>query len=121
MKMMKDAELIAKYEGATEIYALNRKKKMTEKEKLFDAAVALFSPLPGIVEEADLVADMGTYFLVKKENQEILVRVQGEELAEEIVTGKLEYKSKSVFIYDRNQYAISKELISGKARFTLNV
>ena len=63
MKIMKQEELVAKYEGAVVIYALQRKNKMTNKEKAFDWAVALLSPLPGIVEEADQVADMGSDIL----------------------------------------------------------
>ena len=100
---------------------MQRKKKLTKKEKIFDWAVALFSPLPGIVDEADHVADMGAYFLVHKDDEEILVRVQGEEIFEETVTDKLDKKSEKVFVYDGNQYAVFKELISGKTSFTLNI
>lgn len=72
MTFMKDEELVERYKGAVAIYALERKKKLTKKEKIFDWAIALFSPLPGIV-------------------------------------------------YDGNQYAVFKELISGKTIFTLNI
>lgn len=121
MKFMKDEELVERYKGAVAIYALQRKKKLTKKEKIFDWAVALFSPLPSIVDEADHVADMGAYFLVHKDDEEILVRVQGEEIFEETVTDKLDKKSEKVFVYDGNQYAVFKELISGKTSFTLNI
>lgn len=65
------------------------------------------------------MADLGAYFLVKKENEDILVRVQGENVAEEIITGKMEKKSDKIFVYDGNQYAAYKELISGKVSFVL--
>lgn len=120
MKFMKDKELVAKYEGASAIYALQRIKKLSKKEKAFDWAVALLTPFPGILEEADTLADLGAYFLVKKENEDILVRVQGENVAEEIITGKMEKKSDKIFVYDGNQYAAYKELISGKVSFVLN-
>lgn len=81
----------------------------------------MFSPLPSIVDEADHVADMGAYFPVHKDDEEILVRVQGEEIFEETVTDKLDKKSEKVFVYDGNQYAVFKELISGKTIFTLNI
>lgn len=58
---------------------------------------------------------------MEKDGEEILVRVQGEEVLEETVTGKLEKKSEKVFVYDGNQYAVFKELISGKRSFTLNI
>ena len=121
MGIVRDEDLIAKYEGAKAIYALQRKKKMSAKEKAFDWAVALLSPLLGVVEEADQIADMGTYFLVENETEELLVRVQGTEIEEENVTGKLQKKSDKIFIYENNQYAVSKELISGKVSFTLNI
>lgn len=120
MKFMKDEELVEKYKGATAIYSLMRNKKMSKKEKAFDWAVALLSPLPGIVEEADMVADMGAYFLVKKDGEELLVRVEGMEISEENITGKFEKKSDKIFIYDGNQYAAVKELISGKTSFVVN-
>lgn len=121
MKFMKDKELVEKYEGASAIYALQRIKKLSKKEKAFDWGVALLTPFPGILEEADALADLGAYFLVKKENEDILVRVQGENVAEEIITGKMEKKSDKIFVYDDNQYAAYKELISGKVSFVLNV
>jgi len=121
MGILRYEDIVAKYEGANAIYALQRKKKLSGKEKAFDWAVALLSPLPGIVEEADKVADMGSYFLVETNGEQTLVRVSGEETAEEVVTGKITKKSDKVFIYEDCQYAFFKELISGKALFTLNI
>lgn len=118
---MRTEELITKYEGATAIYALQRRKKMTTKEKVFDWTVTLFTQLPGIVEEADFVSDMGSYFWIQKSGKDILVRVGKKDVIEEDMTGKFEKKSDRIIIYDGNQYAIFKELISGKAFFTLNV
>lgn len=121
MKILRYEDIVAKYEGANAIYALQRKKKLSGKEKVFDWAVVLLSPLPGIVEQSDMVADMGAYFLVDKNGEQTLVRVSGEDIAEEVITGKLTKKSDKVFIYEDCQYAIFKELISGKAFFTLNI
>lgn len=121
MGILRDEGIVEKYEGANAIYALQRKKKLNGKEKMFDFVVAMFTPLPGIVEEADMVADMGVYFLVEKDGEQTLVRISGEEVAEEVVTGKITKKNDKVFIYEDCQYAIYKELISGKAWFTLNI
>ena len=121
MKIVKEEELITKYEGATAIYALQRRKKLSKKEKVFDWAVALFSPLPGIVDEADMVADVGAYFWVQNASKDILVRVENGEVVEEDMTGKVNKKNDKVILYDGNQYAVFKELISGKTFFTLNI
>ena len=121
MGILKEEDIIAKYEGAKAIYALQRRKKLNGKEKAFDWAVALFSPLPGIVEEADLIADLGAYFLVVKDDEEILVRVAGEDIVEENVTGKLIRKSDKRFVYEDNKYVVFKELLSGEVSFTLNI
>ena len=123
MKLMalNEKELMRKYEGATAIYALQRRKKMSKKEHIFDFFVALFTDMPGIVEEADAVADMGAYYWVQKEGKDLLVRVGKEYVEEEDMTGKFKRKGDKKFIYDGNKYAIFKELLTGKAHFTLNV
>lgn len=102
-------ELIKKYEGANAIYLLTRTKKMNKAEMILDGAVALFTPLGGIVKEADTVADLGTYFLVEKNNDEILVRVQGEELTEELISGKYEMAGKKI-IYGNNYFKKVKNI-----------
>lgn len=94
-------DIFKKYSGAKEIHALSRTKKMTKKEILFDWLVALFTPLSGIVSEADLVADMGRYFLVVGENQNKLVRVMKEELTEQVITVDC---SKKKFVFNGNKF-----------------
>lgn len=118
---MNDEEFIAKYEGAKAIYALNRRKKSSGKAKLLDFAVCLFTPLAGVTDEVDYFTDMGDYYLVDKGSEQLLVRVHGEEITEEVVTGKIRKKSDKVFVYNKNQFAFCKDLISGKSMFTLNI
>ncbi len=123
MKLMEmnEKELMAKYEGATAIYALQRRKKMSKKEAVFDFFVSLFTDMPGIIEEADGLADMGAYYWVQKDGKDLLVRVGKETVEEEDMTGKLKKKKEKTFVYDGNKYAIFKELLTGKAYFTLNI
>lgn len=104
MEFMKDSELIAKYEGAKAIYVLTRKKIMSAKEKAFDWGVALLSPFPGVVDEADKLSDLGAYFLVINDNGEFLVRVEGRKLTEENIAGKYTAKSDKKLVYDGNIY-----------------
>lgn len=86
--MIKNEEIIERYSDAKEIWILSRRKKMSAKEHIFDAAVALLSPLPGIVEEADCFADMGGYILVVKQDRQLLVRMEKNEFEEQDMTGQ---------------------------------
>lgn len=79
-------EICEKYNGEVEIYTLLRNKKMSVKEHIFDFLVFALTPLPGIVEEADMISDLGAYYLVVGENEKKLVRVLGKELTERIIT-----------------------------------
>lgn len=74
---MNNKELIEKYSNSKEIYALMRRKKMSKKEIIFDCIVFMLTPLPGIVEAADFISDMGAYYLVVNDNSNKLVRVIG--------------------------------------------
>ncbi|MEE1154692.1 MAG: hypothetical protein UH241_06005 [Acutalibacteraceae bacterium] len=98
---MNNKEIIKKYSGAKEIYTLMRSKKLSKKEIIFDFAVALFTPFPGIVSEADLISDMGRYYLVVDENTNKLVRVQGTEITEQELPKNYNKKS---FIVNRNKF-----------------
>ena len=86
--MISNEDIFARYSDAAEIWLLSRSKKMTAKEHIFDAAVALLSPLPGIVQEADCFADMGGYILVVKQDIQLLVRMEKNEFEEQDVTGQ---------------------------------
>lgn len=94
--MIKDKDIIKRYEDAEEIWLLSRTKKLSAKEKVFDCAVALLSPAPGIVDMADAVADMGRYVLVVKKDAQFLVRIEREEFAEQDITGQCDGKKFTV-------------------------
>ena len=98
---MNKHELIKKYSGAKEIYALMRRKKMSKMEIVFDWAVCFFTPLPGIVDDADYVSDMGTYYLVVGDNGNKLVRVMGKNITEQDITVNCK---KRMFIVDGNRF-----------------
>lgn len=120
MAGVNEETLIEKYEGADAIYALSRKKKHSKLTHAFDFAIAFFTPLAGVSDEVDYFDDMGKYFLVEKDGEKILVRVSGEEITEEVITGKAKKKRKNVFVYNNNQFAVSKDILAGKAVFTIN-
>lgn len=100
----KEEAVIKKYSNAKEIYALLRSRKMSKKECLFDWLVALFSPVAGIVEEADAVADLGTYFLVIRENKKLLVRVGRREITEKDITNSCKDFQGKKFVVEKNQF-----------------
>lgn len=83
---MNNKEIIKRYSTAKEIYALMRKKKMSKKEMVFDWLIALFTPLPGVVDDADFISDMGAYYLVVGENTAKLVRVMGKDITEQEIS-----------------------------------
>ncbi len=100
---MKQKDIIQKYQNAEEIYLLTRKKVFSVKEKIFDWAVVLLSPIPGIVEEADAFSDMGTYYLVAMPNRKLLIRDSGSEFSETDITENYEQKGRS-FVFDGNRF-----------------
>lgn len=79
--------ILSRYTDAQEIYILQRSKVMSRSEKALDWAVCFLTPLAGIVDMADAVADMGTYYLVIKPQAQILVRLEKGELSEKDITG----------------------------------
>lgn len=83
---MNNKDIIKRYSDAKEIYALMRKKKLSKKEIVFDWIITLFTPLPGIVDDADFVSDMGAYYLVVGENSNKLVRVMGKDITEQVIS-----------------------------------
>ncbi len=83
---MNNKDIIKRYSDAKEIYALMRKKKLSKKEIVFDWIIALFTSLPGIVDDADFVSDMGAYYLVMGENSNKLVRVMGKDITEQVIS-----------------------------------
>lgn len=98
---MNKNDIIKKYSGAKEIYALMRRKKLSKKEIVFDFLVALFTPLPGIVDEADFVSDMGTYYLVVADNSKKLVRVMGKDVTEQEISAN---PKKRTFVVNGNWF-----------------
>lgn len=82
---MKNEKIIEKYKEAKEIYILQRSKKLNGKEKAFDWLIALISPLPGVVSEADMVADLGSYYLAVMSDCNLLVRAEKEEITDCVV------------------------------------
>ena len=63
-----------------------RKKKLSKKEIVFDWLIALFTPLPGVVDDADFISDMGAYYLVVGKNTTKLVRVMGKDITEQEIS-----------------------------------
>lgn len=108
MKFMKNEEIISRYPEAGTITILTRSKVMNKKEKVLDFAVCLLTPAPGIVEEADALSDLGTYFLVEnKDDTAILIRVQGDSIEEYDVTGKCAGKS---FVYEGSRFRRNRKI-----------
>lgn len=105
--MIKNEEIFARYSDAKEIWILNRSKKMSAKEHIFDTAVALFSPLPGIVDEADSFADMGGYILVVKQDTQLLVRMEKDEFEEQDITGQCDGRK---FTVGQNKFMKVKKI-----------
>ena len=83
---MNNKDIIKRYSDAKEIHALMRKKKLSKKEVVFDWIITLFTPLPGVVDDADFVSDMGAYYLVVGENSNKLVRVMGKDVTEQEIS-----------------------------------
>ena len=98
---MNNKDIIERYSDAKEIFALMRRKKMSKKEIIFDWVVALFTPMPGIVDEADFVSDMGAYYLVVGENSVKLVRIMGKEITEQVIPSECNKRS---FVYNGNRF-----------------
>lgn len=98
---MNNKDIIKRYSDAKEIYALMRKKKLSKKEIVFDWIIALFTPLPGIVDDADFVSDMGAYYLVVGENSNKLVRVMGKDITEQVISENIK---KRTFVFNGNWF-----------------
>lgn len=98
---MNNKDIIKRYSDAKEIHALVRKKKLSKKEIAFDWIIGLFTPLPGIVDDADFVSDMGAYYLVVGENSNKLVRVMGKEITEQEISVSTQ---KRTFVVNGNRF-----------------
>lgn len=99
---MNNKDIIKKYSGAKEIYALMRRKKMSKKEIAFDLFIAFVTPLPGIVHEADVVSDMGAYYyLIVGESTDKLVRVKGNDVTEQEISVD---SKKKTFVVNGNKF-----------------
>mgnify|MGYP006988869679 CR=1 FL=1 len=87
----RDAACFAKFSDADAIYPLIRNKKMSKAEWLTDFIVA-----PGIIQGADYLDDMSTYYLVEIGEKQMLVKVTSEfiitsELANKVNPKKFEF------------------------------
>lgn len=98
---MNNKDIIKRYSDAKEIYALMREKKLSKKEIVFDWIIALFTPLPGIVDDADFVSDMGAYYLVVGENSNKLVRLMGKDITEQEISVNT---NKRTFAFNGNRF-----------------
>lgn len=98
---MNNKDIIKRYSDAKEIYALMRKKKLSKKEIVFDWIITLFTPLPGIVDDADFVSDMGAYYLVVGENSNKLVRLMGKDITEQEISVNT---NKRTFAFNGNRF-----------------
>ena len=87
----RDAACFAKFGNADAIYPLIRSKKMSKAEWLTDFIVA-----PGIIQGADYLNDMSTYYLVEIGEKQMLVKVTSDfiiasELANKVNPKKFEF------------------------------
>ena len=98
---MNNKDIIKRYSDAKEIYALMRKKKLSKKEIVFDWIIALVTPLPGIVDDADFISDMGAYYLVVGENSNKLVRLMGKDITEQEISVNT---NKRTFAFNGNRF-----------------
>lgn len=111
MKFMeRENAVIKKYSNAKAIYVLQRNRRMSKKEYVFDFLVALFTPAPGIVEDADLLSDLGTYYLVVKEKQYLLVRAGKEEITEKDITNRYNSSKGNKFVVENNRFKKVKKI-----------
>ena len=111
MKFMeRENTVIKKYSNAKEIYALQRNRRLSKKDYAFDWLVALFTPAPGIVEEADFVSDLGSYYLVVKEKQYLLVRAGKEGITEKDITNIYAYSKCNKFVVENNLFKKVKKI-----------
>lgn len=95
-----------KYPNADVIYSLQRKKANWSKtEKLVEAAVFLFTPFVGAINEANALSDLGIYYLVEERGRQILVRVSGFKkefnITQEDITGKFVGES---YVFGENKF-----------------
>ena len=104
-KELEDA-VIQKYSNATAIYLLQRTHKMSKKDYL----VALFTPAPGIVEEADMVADFAYYYLVEQETQSLLVRADKKGITEKNITDLYAASADKKFVIENNRFKKVKKV-----------
>lgn len=102
--------VIQKYSNAKEIYLLQRNRQMSKKEYVFDFLVALLTPAPGIVEDADLVSDLAPYYLVVKEKQYLLVRAGRKEMTEKDITNLYETTQGKKFVVENNRFKKVKKV-----------
>lgn len=108
-KELEDA-VIQKYSNATAIYLLQRTHKMSKKDYAFDFLVALFTPAPGIVEEADMVADFAYYYLVEQETQSLLVRADKKGITEKNITDLYAASADKKFVIENNRFKKVKKV-----------
>lgn len=108
---MNTNNIIKLYSDAKEIYALVRKKKMSKTEIFFDFLVELFTPMPGIVDGADLVSDLGTYYLIIGDSTNKLVRVMGGDITEQELSVNCQ---KRTFIVNGNRFTKAGKLYGTK-------
>lgn len=111
MKFMeRENVVIKKYSNAKAIYVLQRNRRMSKKEYVFDWLVALFTPIAGIVDGADSVSDLGTYYLVVKEKQYLLVRAGKEEITEKDITNSYTSSKGNKFVVENNRFKKVKKI-----------
>lgn len=104
---MRKNDIIRRYSDAKEIYVLVRRKKMNKFEIIIDWIVALFTPLWGIVDDADTISDPGDYFLVVFDNTNKLVRVWRKDITEQELCVKCDGKK---FVVNGNYFIKGKKI-----------
>lgn len=90
------------YPDAGQILHMRRTKVKKPLAKVLDAVVGLFTPVPEITETADLISDLGVYYLVFLGGKELLVRLAKDGTEERDVTGLFDGKA---LVLEGNRFA----------------
>ncbi len=95
-------EIKKAYPDAEQILHMRRTKVKKPLAKVLDAVVGLFTPVSEITETADLLSDLGVYYLVFLGGKELLVRLAKDGTEERDVTGLFDGKA---LVLEGNRFA----------------
>ena len=103
---MQQKELFNKYPKAERIFLLKRSKIHSRGAKIFDVIIGMFTPAASVIDDADKLSDLSSYFLVEMKERSLLVRIE-KGTVDEIASVEVEGKT---FEYDGNRFKKSFEV-----------